>query len=218
MDRLVAADRPQESRQTEVKTAVSKLRNGGLVAIPTDTLYALAASAIDGRAVERLYRVKGRPKSMPLPLLLADPEDISLYAIDIPDLAWRLVDRFFPGGLTLVLRSAGNVSPGLTGGLDTVGLRVADHWVPRAVARELGAPITGTSANRTGFPGPATAGEVSEQLGSDVDFVLDAGRSPGGVPSTVLDVAGPRPIIRRQGSIARQDIERVCGQRVAVGG
>ena len=140
--------------ENDVRPAVDILKSGGVVAIPTDTLYGLAACALDRTAVERVFRLKGRSQGVPLPLLLAEPEDIFRYAVDIPEAARALMERFWPGPLTLVFKKAASISDVVSGGHDTVALRVPDHVVPRAIVRGLGAPITGTSANRTGGPGP----------------------------------------------------------------
>ena len=196
--------------------AVSILQAGGVISVPTDTLYGLAASALDEPAVERIYRIKARPPRMALPLLLAESSEMERYAAHIPDVARRLAERFFPGPLTLVLRGSGVVSPAVTAGLDTIALRVPDHWLPRAIVRELGAPITGTSANRSGMPGATTAQAVRAQLGGDVDYVVDGGQSPEGSASTVLDVSGPSPVILREGALRRRDLEEVCGKQVEI--
>ena len=213
-----ATHSPVRPLPDQIETAVRVLRDGGVVSVPTDTLYGLAASAVDESAVERLYRIKRRPRGVPLPILLADPADMREYGVDVPELAWSLAATFFPGPLTLVLRSAGNLPDAVTGGLSTVAVRVPGHWVPREVVRKLGAPITGTSANRSGTPGPTTADGVREQLGNDIDYVIDAGRCPGGVASTVLDVSGPTPLVLRQGAVSRQELEKACGTAVFVAG
>ncbi len=200
----------------QVDAAVDILRGGGVVCIPTDTLYGLAAAALDERAVERLFEIKGRPRTQPLPLLLADAGDMARFASEVPDIAWRLAEQFFPGALTLVLPKAAGVSGVVSGGRQTVALRVPDHWVPRAIARGLGAPITGTSANRTGESGPTTAEMVRTALGDEVDLIVDGGPSPVGVASTVLDLSGDTPVITRQGAVHQREIEEVCGCRVAV--
>ena len=184
------------------------------MAVPTDTLYGLAASALHDGAVRRLFLIKERPESMALPLLLADAADIAEYTVEVPDLAWRLAETFFPGPLTLVLLKNSRVPDAVTGGLPTVAVRVPDHWVPRTIARELGMAITGTSANRSGGPGPATAEEVRRQLGDEVDVIVDAGKCWGGVASTVLDVSRLPPRIIRHGAVSREQIEEVCGHQV----
>ncbi len=199
----------QDARADDIAAAVRLLRAGGVVAVPTDTLYGLAASAFHVRGVERVYRIKGRSAAMALPLLLADPDDVALCAADVSRVALILAERFWPGPLTLVLRRSAVIPDAVTGGADTVALRVPDHPVPRALARGLGAPITGTSANRTGGPAPTTAGAVAAVLGDDVDQIIDAGECPGGVASTVLDLTGPTPVLVRAGAVPLGQVERV---------
>lgn len=204
-----------EMLQEQVHAAVRVLRRGGVVAIPTDTLYGLAACALDEQAVRRIFRLKGRPEGMALPLLVADAGDLDRYATDAPEIARALAERFWPGALTLVLKKAPIIPDVVTGGKPTVGLRVPDHWVPRAIVRELGAPITGTSANLSGMPGLTTAQAVREQLGDRVDLVLDGGEAPGGVPSTVLDLTATPPRVLRQGAVSAAEIEAVCNITLA---
>ena len=218
MDTPSAGQRQDEPLRVQVQTAVEILRSGGVVSVPTDTLYGLAASAMDPEAVLRLFRIKGRQSDRALPLLLADPGDIATYAVDVPAAAAQLAERFFPGPLTLVLRSAHKVPDAVSAGLETIALRVPDHPVPRQVARELGTAITGTSANRSGMPAQTTAEGVREQLGADIDYVVDGGSCPGGVVSTVLDLSGPSPVILRLGALSRREIEDACAMPVAVNG
>ena len=215
METPVASRRSRQTLLYQVGAAVSILRSGGVVCVPTDTLYGLAAPVLNERVVERVYSIKGRPLDMPLPVLLADPADVSRYATDVPDVAWSLLKRFSPGPLTLVLRKHDIIPDVVTGGSDTVAVRVPDHWVPRAIVRELDAPITGTSANRSGMPGLTTAQEVREHLGNDIEMVIDGGRCSKGVASTVLDLTGPSPLILREGAVSRREIEEVCGERLA---
>ena len=217
METPLASHTPSKTLLEQVETAVRILRDGGVIAFPTDTLYGLAASPFNDRAVERLFKIKGRDESVPLPLLLADTAEITKYAVDVPEVFWSLAERFWPGPLTLVVRKLPMVPDTVVGGLETVGVRVPDHWVPREIVRQLGAPITGTSANRAGMPGPTTADAVVAQLDGEIDFVIDAGQCPGGAASTVLDISGPFPLILREGAVSRQEIEVVGGVTVAVG-
>jgi len=197
-----------------IQQAIDILRKGGLVAYPTDTVYGLGANAFRGSAVERVYEVKQRPRHMALPLLLADSADMAKVATNIPDLAWRLAERFFPGALTLVLWKSPAVPAIVTGGGDTIAVRVPNHPVPISLVKGLGAPIIGTSANLSGLPSPLTAQEVYEQFGGKVDLIIDGGRCPGGIESTVLDLTGDIPTIVREGAIPRQVIEEVCRMEI----
>ena len=206
---------PQEnSLQNSVNAAVEILASGGVVAIPTDTLYGLAANVFNQSAVERVFALKGRPAGVPMPVLLADAEDAARCAAEVPEIALRLAERFWPGALTLVLRKSTMISNIVTGGLDTVAVRVPDHPVPRAIVRKLGAPVTGTSANRSGEPGITSAAEVRRVFGGQVDMIIDGGDSAGGVASTVLDLTGDVPRILRQGAISAEAISKVCGFEV----
>lgn len=200
----------------QIETAINTLRSGGVVAIPTDTLYGLAACAFDETAVAKVFELKGRPAGMALPLLLADAGDAHKCAVDLPPAFERLAARFWPGALTLIARKSDAVPYAVTAGMDTVGLRAPDHPVARSVARLLGAPITGTSANRSGMPGLTTAQAVRDEFGDAIGFVLDGGDAPGGVASTVLDLSCDTPRILRQGAIGRDAIEAACGLRVEV--
>jgi len=198
------------SLEKHIEQAIEILKNGGIVAYPTDTVYGLGADAFQGSAVERIYEAKQRPRHMALPLLLADSAHMVKVASPIPDLAWRLAERFFPGALTLVLRKAPSVPSIVTGGGDTVAVRVPHHPIPIALIKGLGAPIIGTSANLSGQPSPVTAEEAHQQLGGKVDFIIDGGRCPGGIESTVIDLTGDVPRIAREGAIPKQAIEEVC--------
>ena len=147
---------------------------------------------------------------------MADAEDLATYAAEIPEAVWPLVERFWPGPLTLVLRRSGVVSDEVTGGGDTVALRVPDHPVPREIARRLGGPVTGTSANRSGGAETTTAKGVREEFGSLVDMVLDIGPQPKqGRASTLLDMSAGRPRILREGGVTLREIEKTSGMRAA---
>ncbi len=189
--------------------AVERLRAGGLVAYPTDTVYGLGAAAGHDEAVRRLFEAKSRNLDKPLPLLLASASQVELVAVDVPPVARRLMATFWPGGLTLVLRKAPSYHSLALAGGDTVAVRVPDHPVPRELVERLGQPITGTSANRSGAPSPLTATAVREQLGDLVDLVIDGGRCPGGIESTVVDCTVDPPRLLREGVIPWPEIERV---------
>ncbi|MFW6125715.1 MAG: L-threonylcarbamoyladenylate synthase [Chloroflexota bacterium] len=198
---------------TRVRRAINVLANGGIVAYPTDTVYGLGAHTDCPDAVMKVYDVKRRSRHLPLPLLLSNTSQITTVARDVPDVAWALAERFLPGGLTLVLFKAPTVSSLVTGGSDKVAVRVPDHPVPIVIIDGLGAPITGTSANRSGKPSPLTAQEVHRQLGHQVDLIID-GVCPGGMDSSVVDLTEEIPRILREGAVRREDIERECGTSV----
>jgi L-threonylcarbamoyladenylate synthase len=181
--------------------AAQVLRNGGLLAFPTETFYGLGAAGLDAVAVRRVFAVKGRPASMPLLLLVDSRAMAASVATEIPPRAGELMARHWPGALTLVLAAAPGVPAEVTAGTGTVGVRVPAHAVARALVRALGEPVTAPSANPTGAPPPVTAGEVLAQLGGAIDLILDAGATPGGTPSTVLDVTVDPPRVIRQGAV-----------------
>ena len=197
--------------QEQIERGVSILKQGGLVAFPTDTVYGLGACANLYRAVERVYQVKGRPQNMALPLLLADTPQISEVAESVPQIAWLLAHNFLPGALTLVLPKSNSVPDIITAGGKTVAVRIPAHPVPVALAEGLGAPIVGTSANLSGKPSALTAEEVYTQFGDKIDLVIDGGRCPGSRESTIVDVTGEVAKVLREGAISREELEKVCG-------
>lgn len=192
-----------------LKRAVGILRDGGLVAYPTDTVYGLAVLPTDERAVRRLFEAKKRELDKAVPLLIASPGDLASVASEVPEVARKLIDAFWPGALTLVLRKAERFRSLAVG--ETVAVRVPDHPVPRELARLLGAPITGTSANVSGGAEALSAKEVRVQLGDAVDLIIDGGRCPGGRPSTVVDCTSGAPRIVRAGAISREELKRKTG-------
>lgn len=190
-----------------IQQAVECLRQGGLVAFPTDTLYALGADPFNPHAVQRVFRAKHRPPDMGLPLLLSNSDMLQQAAADVSTLATTLARRFWPGSLTMLLPRAAAVSPLVTGGQDTVAVRVPNHPAALRLITALGHPITGTSANVTGGPDPATAKEVREQLGVSCDMVLDDGAAELGISSTIVDLTGERPTLVRVGAVPWEEIE-----------
>ena len=198
------------SIQQQVENGISILKQGGLVAFPTDTVYGLGAGAKLLQAVEKVYQVKRRPCDRALPLLLADISQISEVAYPVSRVAWLLARTFLPGALTMVLPKSKSVPDIVTGGGNTVAVRVPAHPVPVALARGLGTPIVGTSANISGKPSPLTAGEVSGQFGDRIELIIDGGRCPGGRESTVVDVTGKVPLVLREGAISRADLQQIC--------
>jgi L-threonylcarbamoyladenylate synthase len=208
---LAADDDQAPSRAAEV------LRAGGLVILPTDTVYGVAADWRQPDAVAALYRAKGRPPDKAIPVLLADPDDISIVAREVPLAACRLADAFWPGPLTIAVPKRPDL-PDIVSALPTVGVRLPDHDATRAVIRAMGGALAVTSANRSGQPSPLTAQEAAAALGETIALVLDGGSCPGGVPSTVVDVSEGRLQIVRAGPIdeaaLRAALERSAGGAV----
>lgn len=194
-----------------VAAAVAVLRQGGLVACPTETFYALAADSAQEEALQRLVALKGRPEAKPLLLLVADVAMVAQVAAAVPPLALRLMRAFWPGPLTLVLPARPGLPQPLTGGTGTIGVRQSGEPLARAVAQGLGRPITGTSANRSGQPPLTTAAAVAAALGTELDLILDVGPCPGGLPSTILRLTGPQPELVRAGAIPLVALESFTG-------
>lgn len=194
-----------------LRKAISFLKAGALVVFPTDTLYALGAVAYDTEALERLFTAKGRAHDRPIPLLLGSVGQLLEVAANPPQVAWRLAEAFWPGALTLVVRKNPRVPALVSGGGETVAVRVPRHPVAEELLRGVGMPLTGTSANLSGQPAPVTAQEAWAQLGGRVALLLDGGACPQGVPSTVVDVTGPELKVLREGAIAREVVARVLG-------
>jgi len=195
----------------QIEKGIFILKQGGLVAFPTDTVYGLGAWANNQQAVERVYRAKKRPQNMALPLLLAHTSQINEVAESVPQIAWLLAYSFLPGALTLVLYKSKSVPDIITAGGITVAIRVPAHSIPIALIEGLGEPIVGTSANLSGKPSSVTAEDVHSQFGDKIDLVIDGGRCLGGGESTIVDVTGEKPVILREGAISREKIKQVCG-------
>ena len=173
--------------------------------MPTDTLYALTAAAADAAAVRRVFAIKGRQEGRPLPLFVSGP-DMAARIAELNDTASRLASRFWPGQLTIVVPKQKDFESEALAGSLTVGLRVPDHEIARAVIEALDAPVTGTSANLSGGPDPVTVDDVRSQLGGRIDLILDAGPCAHGVGSTVVDCSGAEPVILREGAISSDRI------------
>jgi len=198
--RVVLADVPES-----VSQAVDTLRRGGLVAFPTDTVYGLGALLTDPQAIERLYVVKGRDSAKAIAVLLGSPAALGQVAAETSLIAQRLMQRFWPGPLTLVVPRhpalPANLSP-----LPTVGVRMPDHPVALALLNRIG-PLAVTSANLSGAPSTCTARDVFDQLQGRIALILDGGRTPGGVPSTVVDCTGGGLTVLRTGPITMEQLQ-----------
>jgi L-threonylcarbamoyladenylate synthase len=192
-----------------LERALEILQRGGVVAFPTDTVYGVAAHAFLPKGVARLYAVKDRPRHLPIPLLLPDARAMESICIDIPSVAWQLAERFWPGGLSLVLCRAPTVPDIVTAGGATIAVRVPDHPLVSELCRRLGVPLAATSGNRHGQPAPVTADQVGAALNGRVPLILDGGPCPGGVASTLLDLTVSPPAILRQGPITPEQLAEV---------
>lgn len=199
-----------------VERAVRILRSGGLVAVPTETVYGLAADADSEAAVRAIFAAKGRPADHPVIVHIDGAHALQKWAIDVPDTALVLARAFWPGPLTLVLKCSARARDFVTGGQDTVGLRVPSHPWMHAVLREFGGALAAPSANSFGRISPTTAGHVLSDLGikptGKVDLILDGGACPVGIESTIIDLSGDTPTLLRPGSITRAQVQSVIGR------
>jgi L-threonylcarbamoyladenylate synthase len=187
-----------------ISKALDILNAGGLIAFPTDTVYGLGALAYDENAVRSIYIAKDRPIEKAIPILIGDVEDMEKVGMDIPNSAYKLASRFWPGPLTCIIPKQPTL-PEAVSATSTVGVRVPDHEAARALLREVG-PMAVTSANISGQPSPSTAEEVFAQLNGRIPLIIDGGRTPGGVPSTVVDCSSGEVKIIREGPIGLDEI------------
>lgn len=201
--------------ESEIEQAVVILRAGGLVAFPTETVYGLGADASNPEALKKLYAAKGRPAGHPVIVHLADASQLARWACDATAAALKLAEKFWPGPLTLILKRAPGVNDVVTGGQDTIGLRVPSHPVAHALLARFGGGIAAPSANRFGHVSSTTAAHVKQEFGDAVDLVLDGGPSEVGIESTILDVSRDAPVLLRPGRISAQEIEAVLGVHLA---
>ena len=200
----------------EIARAAAVLREGGLVAFPTETVYGLGADGSSPAAVRRLFRVKGRPPDHPVILHAASVNHVPEWVGGMPGYSVSLAGECWPGPLTLVLPRSPRVPDEVTGGLDTVGIRVPAERTAQALLRAFGGAIAAPSANRFGGVSPTTADAVRAALGDDVEVVLDGGPSRLGVESTIVDCSGPAPSILRLGGLSRERIEEIIGHPIPV--
>jgi L-threonylcarbamoyladenylate synthase len=191
--------------------AAALIRDGEVVAFPTDTVYGIGAYSWDARAVQRLYAVKERPGHKAIALLLSGPEQLPAVTDYRGRELEQLAGRFWPGGLTIVVPWRREIIEAGLASIPTVGVRVPDHAIPRALIAEVGAPLATTSANLSGAPSPVTAQEVDRQIGDRIRLIIDGGPCPGGRDSTVVDLTTSPPTIRRVGAVPVEELEGVLG-------
>ena len=207
MSRIVDAD------ARGIDEAVDQLRRGGVIGLPTETVYGLAADASNDDALRRIFVVKGRPSNHPLIVHIADPSDLDALADGVSETCRLLVEHAWPGPLTVIVRARSSVSRVVTGGRDTVAVRVPAHPVARAIISRLGRPVAAPSANRFGHVSPTSARHVADDLGGAVDLIVDGGECEVGVESTIVDCTLAAPEILRPGAITAEEIHRLLDRR-----
>lgn len=211
---LTQTSPPSSLPADEIANAVALLRRGELVGIPTETVYGLGADAENDAATARIFEVKGRPTNHPLIVHLAHGSSLDGWVNRIPDVAVELAKRFWPGPLTMILPRGERSHLAVTGGQDTVAIRVPSHPIAQQLLRAFGGGIAAPSANRFGSVSPTTAQHVRADLGEDVSCVLDGGACSVGIESTIVDLSRARPILLRPGSVSREQLSVVLGHEL----
>ena len=201
----------QKEIEDKISAAAKLLREGSLVAIPTETVYGLGANGLDERAVRRIFEAKGRPQDNPLILHVTGPQWLPRYCAEVPPLAYVLARKFWPGPLTMILKRKPVVPDATTAGLDTVAIRCPNHPVTLAIIREAGVPIAAPSANTSGRPSPTRAEHVMEDMDGKIDMILDGGEVGIGIESTIVDLTGDVPMILRPGYITKEMLSQAIG-------
>ena len=196
----------------EIAKAAEIIKNGGLVAVPTETVYGLACNGLDEKAVGEIYRVKGRPDIKPLSLMVHDSGALDAYCEDVPAGAYALAKRFWPGPLTIVLKAKNHIPSIVLAGGDTVGLRCPDHPLTLALLKECGLPLAAPSANPSGAESPKTAETVLEYFSSKIDAVIDGGPCGIGLESTIIDMTSAPYKILRQGALPAEEIAETLAE------
>lgn len=192
---------PENPDKSSIITAVEILKKGGVIAYPTETFYGLGADAGNTKAVEKIYDIKGRDYKSPVSIIIGNSQDLTRFVEDAPEVSRRLMEKFWPGGLTLVFKASSNISPRLMGGTGKIGIRLSSNIIASHLAKTLSNPITATSANLSGAMECSSADEVIDCLKDKIDMVIDGGHTPGGLGSTIVDVTTDPPTILREGII-----------------
>jgi L-threonylcarbamoyladenylate synthase len=198
--------------QDGIKRSAELLKKGELVAIPTETVYGLAANAFDSDAVKRIFEAKGRPQDNPLIVHISDINELQPLVTDIPENAYKLAEKYWPGPLTMIFRRSSLIPDEVSAGLSTVAVRIPSHSIARAIISKSGLPLAAPSANRSGSPSPTTAAHVMNDMNGRISAIVDGGECSVGVESTVLDLTGDIPKILRPGGITPEQIRAVTGE------
>ncbi|MDD4878653.1 MAG: L-threonylcarbamoyladenylate synthase [Candidatus Nanoarchaeia archaeon] len=206
---IILKIRKDNPEKVLVKQAALIIKEGGLVAFPTETVYGLGADAFNSKAVEKIFEAKERPASKALIAHIADKKDVYKLSREVPKEAEMLMNKFWPGPLTIILKKSKIVPDAATAGLDTIAIRMPAHNVALALIREAKTPIAAPSANISGMPSPTDAEQVIEYMMGKIDVIIDSGDTDIGVASTVLDMTVNPPLILRQGALSKEEIEMV---------
>ncbi len=199
-----------ENLKTEMDTARKVMLSGGIVAYPTESFYGLAVDIENEQAIEKLFSIKQRDRDNPILILLPEIEALKEYVEDIPDHAVKLMNKFWPGGLTMLFKAGRKISPLLTADTGKIGIRFSSHPLATALARSIGRPVTGTSSNISGRPPCTRAEEVFDCFGDTIDLIIDNGPTKGGPGSTILDTTVSPCAVLREGMVLKGDIEKIC--------
>lgn len=211
MARVLKVDSNHPEKEI-IEEATKIIKEGGLVAFPTETVYGLGADALNEDGVRRIFEIKRRPFDKPLGILIGRKEDLGQYAQEIPEVAETLIEKFWPGPLTLIFKASSLIPEIVKGRGNTIGIRMSDCKVALDLVRLSGVPLACPSANLSGRPSPVKAEEVARELGERIDLLLDGGETRIGIESTVLDLTSSPPTILREGALKREEIEKVIGK------
>jgi L-threonylcarbamoyladenylate synthase len=201
----IGADNSEEKILTQ---AAEIIAGGGIIAYPTETFYGLGADATNNEAIQKIFVVKGRDFKNPVSLIIANENDIQPLVQDVPETAKKLMDKFWPGALTIVFSASNDVSSLLTAGSGKIGLRISSHPIALKIVQKIKRPLTATSANQSGMPECTLASEVNKQIGDKIDAIVDWGETKGDKASTLIDITCNPPVILREGAISRKAIEQ----------
>ena len=199
-------------QKEEIKKAADVLKNGGLVGIPTETVYGLGANALDEEAVKSVFVAKGRPQDNPLIVHISDFDEIYDLVEEVPESAKKLAEKYWPGPMTIILKKSDKIPDVVSAGLDTVAIRLPEHEIARAIIRQAGVPIAAPSANVSGSPSPTSAQNVFEDMNGKIPLIVDGGECTVGVESTVVTLVKDKPKILRPGGITPEEISEVLGE------
>ncbi|MEX0861515.1 L-threonylcarbamoyladenylate synthase [Nitrosopumilus sp.] len=203
---------PKNPQLSKIRQAAKVIKSGNLVAFPTETVYGLGANALDSRSVKKIFVAKGRPSDNPLIVHISDISDLKMLVDHIPNTAHKLIAKFWPGPLTLVLKKSKIVPKITTGGINTVAIRMPENKIAQALIRETGVPIAAPSANISGRPSPTIAKHVFDDLGGKINMILDGGKTKIGIESTVIDLSRKHPSLLRPGGISLEQLQSLIGK------